>query len=186
MEDNFSRNGGRNGRRIYRKVCHDVVGVPLIKNRFEALTEDDDIRVSPVEAKKLTRLSEVLYNVADVQRPLASAVLVAKAGNTIVLHAEGGYIENAETKDKMEVRVEKNTYVFDIQLEDGSQQTVTLDSGAGCNVWPVHIRPAGVVLDRSCQEVKMSAANGSPIRHYGQASIRFRGNEATGFTRQKK
>ena len=183
IDDDFRRNGAKRGRRIYRRVDNDMLGF-VSRNQFQALA-DDEVPVCPVEAKKLTRLSEMLYNVADVQRPLASAVLVAQAGNTVMLGAQGGYIENNETKERMEVKIEKNTYVFVMQMEDGTEQTVTLDSGAGCNVWPVHIQPAGVIMNKNVAEVKMIAANGSPIRHYGQAAIRFRGIDASGFTRPR-
>ena len=53
----------------------------------------------------------------------------------MVLDEEGGYIKNKQTKDTMKVRIEKNTHVFDVQVEGGEAMAVTLDSGAGCSVW---------------------------------------------------
>ena len=44
---------------------------------------------------------------ADVRKPLASVVRVAKAGIGIWLEAHGVYIENLATKERMEVREEK-------------------------------------------------------------------------------
>ena len=41
---------------------------------------------------------------ADVKKPLASPVEIAKAGNRIVLEADGGYIENTQTGEKDESR----------------------------------------------------------------------------------
>ena len=71
-----------------------------------------------------------------MRRPLASAVRVAKAGNGIGLEAHGGYIENLATKERIEVREENGVYVMDVQFDEETVDVITLDSGAGCNVWP--------------------------------------------------
>ena len=91
--------------------------------------------------------------VADVKKPLASAVNIAEAGNRIALETDAGYIENVKTKERMMVRVENKTYVFDVQLEDGDVTTVTLDSGAGCHVWPRGRRAAKSKLEFQCRKV---------------------------------
>jgi hypothetical protein len=59
------------------------------------------------------------FHVAKVQRPLASAVKVVEAGNRIVLEKGKAYIENAETKEVMPLRVERGTYVFDVRYATG-------------------------------------------------------------------
>ena len=100
------------------------------------LKEEDVVEIGKVDCEKLTRQSAMKFNKANVRKPLASAVSVTKAGNRIVLDEQGGFIENKITKERMKVRIEKNTYVYDVQMEDGAMVTVTLDSGAGCNVWP--------------------------------------------------
>ena len=78
------------------------------------------------------------FNVADVGKPLASAVKVCQAGNRVLLSPEPGesYIENIKSGERMELRVEKGTFVFDVEFSEGEDGTITLDSGAGVNVWP--------------------------------------------------
>ena len=60
---------------------------------LQDLRDDDEINVDvdeiEVTGEKLTRLSALNLNEADVKKPLASALEVAKAGNRIVLGAEG-------------------------------------------------------------------------------------------------
>jgi hypothetical protein len=164
------------------------------KNMYQVLAETEeeevDIMAIDAKAKKLTRLSAMKFNEADVKKPLASAVNVARAGNRIVVDDQGGYIENKSTGERMEVRIERNTYVYDVQLEDGDEVTVTLDSGAGCNVWPRGKRAADSKLLPKQPGMSMKAANGTEITYYGQRVIRFRGmeeeekgEETLGFTR---
>lgn len=137
-------------------------------------------RIAEVKAEKLTRTSAMKFNEANVRRPLASAVQVAKAGNLVVLDEDGGYIENKHTKEKMKVRVEKNTYVFDVQVEGGESIAVTLDSGAGCSVWPRGwYAGSGSKLLPKTADIRMVAANGTDIPCYGQRIVRFRGVEAS-------
>ena len=115
---------------------------------------------------------------------MASAVSVAKSGNGIWIDENGGYIENVKTGERMALRLENNTVVYDVQLEDGCMVAVTLDSGAGCNVWPRGLGAGGSRLEAPRAGVKMVAANGSYINHYGQRTVRFRGMQAkAGFTR---
>ena len=134
----------------------------------------------------MTREAQLEFNEADVRKPLASARSVTKAGNGIWLEESGGYIENLETGERMVVRVVNDVYVFDVQMDDGSKDVITLDSGAGCSVWP-RGRHAGkaTMLPRK-KGVGMVAANGIPIAHFGQRRIRFKGIKAAtpGFTGQ--
>ena len=60
--------------------------------RFDAL-EDEDTMIMHVEEEtggRLTRASATMFNEADVRKPLASAGLVAGAGNRIVMVENGG------------------------------------------------------------------------------------------------
>ena len=45
-------------------------------------------------------------------------------------------------------------------MEDGTIQTMTLDSGAGCNAWPRGMNAGGSILKPKKTGVKMVAANG--------------------------
>ena len=116
---------------------------------------------------------------ADVRKPLVSAVRVAKAGNGMWLEADGGYVMNLATKERMAVRVENGVYVMDVQFDDETVDVITLDSGAGCNVWPKGRRAGrNSRLMPKKAGVGMVAANGTPIDYHGQRQVRFRGVRA--------
>ena len=127
--------------------------------------------------RHLTREAQIEFNEADVRKPLASARLVAKAGNGIWLEENGGYIQNLATGEKMSVRVVNDVYVFDVELDDKTKDVITLDSGAGCSVWP-RGRHSGTSKMSPGGGCKMIAANGSPIKHYGQRRVSFKGLQA--------
>ena len=44
--------------------------------------------------------------------------------------------------------MEKGTFVFDVEFKDGEARTITLDSGAGVNVWPVDVQRGVSMLPR--------------------------------------
>ena len=188
-----------NGFHVPRRTCkaslgrRDAVDQHKCRNSFEVLNrdlaiEESEVWVNKVDVvgEKLTRLSAMTFNEADVKKPLASAVEIAKAGNRIVLEADGGYIENAKTGEKMKVDVDKNVYVYQVQMDDGEMIAVTLDSGAGCNVWPRGLKAGSSILKPPKKGLKMIAANGTPISYLGQRLVKFRGLDAstTGFPRQ--
>ena len=140
--------------------------------------------VNEVGLKPKTRAAQVEFNEADVRKPLASARAVAKAGNGIWLDENGGYIMNLETGECMDVKVVNDVYAFDVQLDDQSEDTITLDSGAGCSVWP-HGRHAGhAKMTEKKKGIGMVAANGAAIAHYGQRTLSFKGvkSDDQGFT----
>ena len=142
-------------------------------NRFQELAE-----INHIDGKEMTRTAELEFNEADVRKPLASARFVAKAGNGIWLDATGGYIENLATGEKMAVRVVNDVYVFDVELDDDTHDVVTLDSGAGCSVWPKGRHAGRAKMQPKKAGVGMVAANGTPIEHYGQRKICFKGVKA--------
>ena len=81
-----------------------------------------------VNSKNLTREAQLEFCEADVRKPLVSAVRVAKAGNGIWLEANGGYVMNLATQERMGVRVENGVYVMDVQYDDEPVDVITLDS----------------------------------------------------------
>ena len=141
--------------------------------RFQALqeeegfteSEDRTCMVCGVDDEKLTHEAQLEFCEADVRKPLASAVRLAKAENGIWLEAHGGYIENLATKERMEVHEENGVYVMDVQFDDETVDVITLDSGAGCNVWPKG-RCAGKTSKLLPKKAGagMVAANGTPHR----------------------
>ena len=132
--------------------------------------------VCGVDDEKLTREAQLEFCEADVRKPLASAVRVAKAGNGIWLDAHGAYIENLATKERMEVREENGVHVMDVQFDDETVDVITFNSGAGCNVWPKGRRAGKIskLLPKKAG-VGMIPANGTPIEYHGQRQVRFCG-----------
>jgi hypothetical protein len=137
-------------------------GVWMIGNAH-VVEEIGIIQVDGEIAEKLTRPSATKFNEADVRKPLASAVQVVEAGNRIIMEENEGYIENKKTGERMMMRVEQNMYVRDVQLEDGSIATVTMDSGAGCCVWTRGKYVGRSKLTPRQPGAKMVAANGTEI-----------------------
>ena len=110
----------------------DIGGVWMI-GAVEA-TEEVKVNHVETEAKKLTRESGMCFHVARVQKPLASAAKVVAAGNRIVMSPEGGesFIENIASGERLALRVDRGTYVFDLEYADGVEGAITLDSGCWC------------------------------------------------------
>jgi hypothetical protein len=168
------------------KVKGKAKSITDIQNRFSIFGEsgeEHNAEICAVEiAHTLTRESGLDFNVADVKKPLASAVRVVRAGNRVVMDEEGSYIENKQTGERMEVRVESDTFVFDVEFQNGEQGTITLDSGAGCNVWP-HGKLREVPMRPKNPALRMTAANGTEIQNCGRKLIQFRGVDVSRTTR---
>ena len=125
---------------------------------------------------KAAREKSLVFNVADVRKPLASAVKVCEAGNRIVLDPDPSKcrIENVQTGERISLRKSRGTYVFDVELShDGSYCEITLDSGAGVSVWPQSNRK-GLDMQPKMKGLQMVAANGTPIQYAGQAVVKFK------------
>ena len=89
-----------------------------LQNRFAILADTTDETITDIcaveSAEKLTQESGLEPNVADVKKPLASAVRVVQAGNRVVMDEEGSYIENVWTQDKIWLREDNGVYVLDM------------------------------------------------------------------------
>jgi hypothetical protein len=129
----------------------------------------------------LGRTAAMRFHVAPVQRPLASAVKVVQAGNRIMMSSEGSYIENVRTGEKMPLRVERGTFVFDVTFSGGQDGTITLDSGAGVNVWPESLLKE-LPMGPPDTALRMTAANGTSIPSSGTKVVEFKAR-SPGFTR---
>ena len=156
-------------------------GVKL-KNQFQLLECDDVDYGTPVmgvkHAKPLTRLSAIEFNVADVRKPLASAVKMVKANSRVVLDEKASCIQNKLTGECMEGRIEDETFVFDVEFDNGEDGMITLDSGAGVNVWPKG-KMQDVKMMPKRMGLKMCAANGTEIPNYGRKVIMLRGVDSS-------
>ena len=163
----------------------------MSRNRFEALQEDEEIvpimAVETQKAQAMTRTSAIEFHAADVRKPLASAVKMANAGNRIVLDKQGSYVENVDTGERMEVKVQGETFVFDVQYGNGEPGVITLDSGAGVNVWPRGDLPEVRMLPKK-PGLRMCAANGTEIANLDQKIVQLRGIDVgttkSGFSRR--
>ena len=126
---------------------------------------------------KLSRESKMRFNVAKVQKPLASVAKVVEAGNMISMgpNPEDNFIENT-TGERIGLKVEKGTFVFDVEFKDCEAGTITLDSWAVVNVWPMDVQSGVSILPRD-PRLRMTAANGSEIQNLGVKMIEFRGVE---------
>ena len=159
-------------------------------NRFAAIAidDEDEIPVMAVEHVDRTRESAIEFNVAEVRKPLASAVRMVMAGNRVVLDSDDSYIENRKTGERMKLKVKDGTYVFDVQCKDGEVDEFTLDSGAGVNVWPQGRREDIPMMPKR-SGLRMCAANGTEIQNLGRKIVQFRGVQAVvrrEFTRLRK
>ena len=149
-----------------------------LKNRWQSLEEytgDSESVIGSVAGKRLTRESGIVFNVTNAKRPLASAVKMCEAGNRIFMDATGCYIQNIKTGEKMALRKEGGTFVFDVQYSVNDEvDAITLDSGAGVSVWPVEKLKQVEMLPRKLG-LRMIAANGTEMSNYGQKFVKFRG-----------
>ena len=78
----------------------------------------------------------------------------------------------------MAVRVVNDVYVFDLELNGEAKDVTTLDFGAGCSVWPKGRHSGNSKMLPKKTGIGMVAANGTPIRHYGQRRISLKGIKA--------
>ena len=82
----------------------------------------------------------------------------------------GGHIENVASGERIQLRLDRGVYVFDVKLSDGSPAVVALDSGAGVNVWP-KTWANEAKLEERVAGLSMVAANGTEIQNLGQQVI---------------
>ena len=68
-------------------------------------------------AGRAGKTAAMKFHVVKVQRPLASAVKVVEAGNRIVTAKGEAYTENEANGDRMPMRIERGTFVFDVQYQ---------------------------------------------------------------------
>ena len=115
----------------------------------------------------------IRFNISNVQRPLAAASGVAGQGNRIVMEGSGGYIESIATGERIQLRLERGVYVFDIVFPNGEKAVVALDSGAGVCVWPETWK-VDAKLEKKEEGLSMIAANGTEISNLGQNVIQFK------------
>ena len=141
---------------------------------IDSNVDSDTVEINAVAGAgaKWSSKASIRFNVADVQRPLASASKVVAKGNRIVLENEGSFRQSVATGEKIALRVERGVYVFDATYEDCSTGTMALDSGAGVNVWPQDWW-SDAPMEPKVLGLKIVAANGTEIANLGLKVIRF-------------
>jgi hypothetical protein len=152
--------------------------------KWERLAKDEErnsqkkVMIAEVSEETWTRESGLIFNVADVAKPLASAVKVCEAGNRVVLDLSKpgmSYVENIKSGERMQLTKEKGTFVFEVKFtDDGTTGKITLDSGAGVSVWPKAMKQNLEMLPKD-ESLKMIAANGTKIENYGKKVVKFQG-----------
>ena len=136
---------------------------------------DVEVEINAVEGSGVeprTRMSGMVFAVADVRKPLAAAAKVVAAGNRVVLAPDGSFVENLSTGEKLKLREERGVYVMDVEYDSGKTGCITLDSGAGVSVWPKQLGTEGLMPAE--KGLKMVAANGTEIKNLGTKLVKFK------------
>jgi hypothetical protein len=94
------------------------------------------IRFHPSEGRRrggeaMTEVCEMGFHVTDTTKPLAAAMAMTRMGNRVVLEEGEGksYIENLKTGDRVMLRENNGTYVFDVDCM--SEASTSTFSGRG-------------------------------------------------------
>ena len=117
--------------------------------------------------------SNIVFQVTHARKALASVSKIVRKGNKVIFTPNGSHIENIATGERMKLRVERGTYVFDVKYHNGEHGSITLDSGAGASCWPVGMMQ-DVEMEPKQPGIKFRAANGEELKYFGRKSIGFR------------
>ena len=163
---------------------NEAEGVPISRvsegvSNSRGKREMREVNTIANERAEWTGPTSIMFNVANVQRPLAAASKVVEKGNRVVMEPGGGYIQNSSTGEKIKLRIDRGVYVFDVRLNDGAPGVVALDSGAGVNVWP-NTWSNDAKMEEQIRGLTMVAANGTEMETLGQKVIKFKAVKTTG------
>ncbi len=100
----------------------------------------------------MKEMCEITFHVTDSTKPLASALAIANAGNSIVLESgwRKSYIENVRTGDRIMLKERGGTYVFDADCVNGAPSATS--STFSRRGWPR--------LGRKCSRKTEASADG--------------------------
>ena len=116
----------------------------------------------------------MVFQVADVVKPLLSVKRVIEKGNVVCCGPgrDDNYMLNKGTGDKIMLRPNgRGSYLLDVYFEDGAKTEITLDSGAEESVCPRNWG-SQFKLQQADRWLNFKGANGSKIEHYGQRNVR--------------
>ena len=165
--------------RVMRKEASQAVEVNVIQTLESGVSrsvrwgKEAPKEINGIGDEQFTGPVAIRFNISNVQRPLAAASKVAGQGNRIVMEGSGGYIESIATGERIQLRLERGVYVFDIVLPNGEKAVVALDSGAGVCVWPETWK-VDAKLEKKEEGLSMIAAHGTEISNLGQKVIQFK------------
>ena len=143
-------------------------------NRFAVLEREFEEHESD-EKPTMDLMEEFMQNAAENDR-LATLEYVGDEGDMVEIQyvvEEGEADEVCEVEDVSAITATNEVSQNDNPEEDGS---ITIDSGAGRSVWPIRWKSGGKT-QKTNQTVKLRAANGTPIKVYGEKKVVFRTKE---------
>ena len=65
--------------------------------------------------------TEVLFQIADVSKPLMSVSAICEKGNRVIFGKAGGVVQNVKTGRLIPFQRENGIYVLSLWLEEGSE-----------------------------------------------------------------
>lgn len=118
---------------------------------------------------------EMGFEVCNVKRALASVARICGKGNRVVFDsgsADGSYIENKHTGDRIKMRRKGNAWVVDVNMVGtGQPAEIWVDSAAEESVCPQDFgREFG--LSKAESQIKLVNASGGKIEHFGGRRIK--------------
>ena len=67
--------------------------------------------------------ASMTFQMADVNKPLASVRRMCEAGNKVVFDEEGSYIENKKTGRKTSMQKERGVYVLTVKVPKAMEES---------------------------------------------------------------
>ena len=98
--------GSKRGQRYSSASKHKIKN--LGQQQIKAVTEDG-------------QPTEVLFQVADVSKPLMSVSAICEKGNRVIFGKAGGVVQNIRTGKLIPFQRENGIYVLSLWMEEGDQ-----------------------------------------------------------------
>ena len=154
-----------------RKLLSRESGVKNRWNRKRKEEFEEEVRIQPVTQGEVNM--DLMFQVADVKRPLASVRRIVENGNHVHFGPkdEDNFIMDRETGDKVKLRPNgRGSYMLDVSFEGGRRGEITIDSGAEDSVCPWEWgKEFG--LTQKGSPMMFRNASGGKIEHFGQRMV---------------
>ena len=133
----------------------------------------EKLEICPVENSggKLVKMG-MGFQVADVRKPLVAVKRISEKGNLVQfgLQKEDNFIQNKQTRDKIFLREQGNSYIMDVQFENGEWTEITVDSAAEESVCPKSWGQQFGILPAE-RKLRLVNASGGNIEHHGRREV---------------